>query len=420
MALPSGRVLGSVCIALCGMASAASALALDTQLVESGFSSPVFMTAPEGDSRLFVVERSGVIKVRSGGVWSTFLDISSQVDPTGERGLLGLAFDPNYQTNHTFYVNYIDSTPAHSTQIARFTGAGNVANTVGTPILSIAQPPGLSNHKAGWIGFRPGENNNLYIATGDGGGSNDSRPDPFDNNAQTTSSLLGKILRINVHPSNPNVPYGIPDNNPFAAGGGAPEVWDYGLRNPFRNSFDRATGNLIIADVGQGAREELDFESANSPGGVNYGWRLREGTIPTPTGGVGGDAPGATDPVFEYIHPGGANLAITGGYVYRGSLLQEIEGEYFFADSQTGQVWSLQTDPVTGALLPATLRDRTAELSRLNSFDSIVSFGEDGVGNLYMVDFAGNLLQIVPEPGTYVMLLFALIPLAWRMRRRTA
>jgi len=155
MALPSGCAIGPFGIALCGIVSAAPALALDTQLIQSGFDHPIFMTAPEGDSRLFVVERAGVIKVRSGGVWSTFLDISSQVNSEGERGLLGLAFDPNFKTNNTFYVDYVDSTQARSTQIARFTATGNVANNVGTPILTIPQPPGLSNHKAGWIGFRP-------------------------------------------------------------------------------------------------------------------------------------------------------------------------------------------------------------------------------------------------------------------------
>jgi len=155
MALPSGRAIGPFAIAFCGLVCAAPVLALDTKLIESGFSSPIFMTAPEGDSRLFVVERAGVIKVRDGGVWSTFLDIRSQVDPTGERGLLGLAFDPNYQTNNTFYVNYVDSTPAHNTQIARFTATGNVANTVGTPILSIAQPPGLAITKPAGSAFAP-------------------------------------------------------------------------------------------------------------------------------------------------------------------------------------------------------------------------------------------------------------------------
>jgi glucose/arabinose dehydrogenase len=409
---------------------ASSAFALDTELIQSGFNNPVFLTAPAGDSRLFVVERTGKIQVRSGNTWSTFLDITGQVDSSGERGLLGLAFDPNYATNRTFYVDYIDNT-TKSTQIARFTATTanpNVADSTGAPILSIAQPPNLSNHKAGWIGFRPGESNNLYIATGDGGGGNDLRllpngaPDPnWDNNAQNTNRMLGKVLRIDVHPANPNVPYSIPATNPFANGGGAPEVWDYGLRNPFRDSFDRTKGNLIIGDVGQGAREEVDFEPASSPGGNNYGWRLREGRIETPTVGVGGPlVPGMVDPVYDYEHGGGTfhGSTVIGGYVYRGSLLKNAEGQYFFGDFGNGQIWSMDTDPVTGELLVGTLRDRTAELHRLNSFSQIVSFGEDGFGNLYVVDLSGRVFEIVPEPRTYAILSAALALLVWRMGRR--
>jgi glucose/arabinose dehydrogenase len=411
---------------------ASPAFALDTELIQSGFDNPVFLTAPAGDSRLFVVERTGKIQVRSGNTWSTFLDITGQVDSTGERGLLGLAFDPNYATNHTFYVDYIDSA-TKNTQIARFTASTanpNVANSGGTPILSIVQPPNLSNHKAGWIGFRPGESNNLYIATGDGGGSNDLRlvngaPDPnFDNNAQNTDRLLGKILRIDVHPSNPNVPYSTPNSNPFPSSSNPAvksEVWDYGLRNPFRDSFDRTKGNLIIGDVGQDVREEVDFESATSPGGNNYGWRLREGKIATPTGGVGGPlVPGMVDPVYDYEHGGGTfhGSTVIGGYVYRGSLLKDAEGHYFFGDFGNGQIWSMDTDPVTGELLVGTLRDRTAELHRLNSFSQIVSFGEDGFGNLYVVDLSGRVFEIVPEPRTYAILIAALALLVWRMGGR--
>jgi glucose/arabinose dehydrogenase len=421
-------------MAVCASFSAGSALALDTQLVESGFSGPVFVTAPAGDPRLFVVERGGQIKVRSGGTWSTYLDISSEVASDGERGLLGLAFDPNFAVKGTpgfgkFYVDYVDKTSLN-TKIARFSVApdANVVTSAGTVLLTVPQPPAFNNapapgnHKAGWIGFRPGENNNLYIATGDGGNANDSRSNPaFDNNAQNTNRLLGKILRIDVHPTNQNLPYSIPVGNPFSSGGGAPEVWDYGLRNPYRNSFDRLTGNLIIADVGQGAREEIDFESASSAGGNNYGWRLREGKIETPTPGIGGNAPGAIDPVYDYLHGTGTfeGDAVLGGYVYRGSLLKEIQGDYFFGDFGSGQVWSMEVDPVTGALLPATLRDRTAEIKRLNKFRNFTSFGEDGFGNLYIVDFNGNVLAIVPEPSTYAIMLLALMALTWRVARQS-
>lgn len=414
-----GRVVGAIAFTL----TCTPGFALDVQLIEDGFDHPLFLTAPAGDSRLFVVQQGGVIKVRSGTTWSTFLDLSGQVNAENERGLLGLAFDPNFRTNGRFYVDYIDNTRAHNTQIARFTLSPTGALTQ-TPVLTIAQPPSLSNHKAGWIGFRPGDNDNLYIATGDGGGQNDKRPDPaVDNNAQNTNRLLGKILRINPNgddfPNDPNRNYTIPAGNPFVQGKGAPEVWDYGLRNPYRDSFDRKTGNFIIADVGQETREEIDFEAASNAGGNNYGWRLREGKGPNPEPGVGGLAPGAIDPVYDYPHGIGSDRfrAITGGYVYRGDLLKDLDGTYFFADFVTGQVWSMKTDPQTGELLPDTVVDISSELKRHTSFGSISSFGEDGFGNLYIVDYNGKVFELVPEPQTYVMMLLMLASMAWRLAR---
>jgi glucose/arabinose dehydrogenase len=407
------------------LSSAGSVFALGTKLIESGLDAPIFLTSPDGDPRLFVVERAGVIKVRENGVWSEFLNISDRVSTSGERGLLGLAFDPNFASNRAFYVDYTDDT---STHIVRFTvPALNPTpasiKASATPILSIAQP-NQSNHKAGWIGFRPGENDNLYIATGDGGGANDP-----DKNAQNTSSLLGKILRIDVHPANSNLPYVIPPGNPFGN-----EVWDFGLRNPFRNSFDRTKHNLIIGDVGQGAREEIDFEAADSAGGKNYGWRIREGDIATP--GITPPDPNdptnlpptrsPTEPVHVYDHSGASSFAVTGGYVYRGSLMKDVFGEYFFADSETGKVWSLDTDPASGALLPNTLIDRTNELNPFlkncnpqTRLCGIVSFGEDSNGNLYIVDLSGGqVFEVVPEPRTYAMMLFALLAMACVIRRR--
>jgi hypothetical protein len=223
-------------------------------VVTSGLDTPLFLTAPAGDPRLFVVERGGTIRIIQNGVLlnQPFLDISTQVESsTGERGLLGLAFDPSYSSNGKFYVDYIDSTTAHNTQIAGFTvsaGNPNVANPSGTSILSIDQPA-FSNHKGGWIGFRPNEPSNLYIATGDGGDANDP-----GNRAQSLSSDLGKILRIDVqHPAN-GLNYSIPASNPFAGGASIDDkIWAYGLRNPYRDSFDRATGDFYIADVGQNA-----------------------------------------------------------------------------------------------------------------------------------------------------------------------
>lgn len=416
------RTDGAV-LALASALVSPAALALNTQLVAPGFTAPLYLTAPEGDPRLFVVEQGGFVKVHSGGTWSTFLDIHRQVDTSGERGLLGLAFDPNYAVKGapgfgTFYVDYIDHA-TKNTQISRFTVSSNpnVANPVGAPILTIAQPPGRNNHKAGWIAFRPGDQNDLYVATGDGGSSYDP-----DNNAQNTHRMLGKVLRLNVRsdafPNDAARNYAIPTGNPFASGGGAPEVWDYGLRNPYRDSFDRGSGAFYIGDVGQGTREEIDFEAASNAGGNNYGWRLREGKIATPKGGVGGDAPGAVDPIYDYAHdtsPFGG-VAVIGGYVYRGSLLKNIQGEYFFGDL-SGRIWSLRIDSA-GKMVPGSLVDLTAELNPLGRLATISSFGEDGLGNLYILDYrGGKVFEVVPEPSAYLILMGGL-GLLWLALRR--
>ena len=268
-----------------GLALAAAvpnAHALNTTLVGSGFSEPVALASPAGDSRLFIVEKAGRIQLLDNGARSTYLDISAQVDTDGERGLLGLAFDPNFAANGRFYVNYIDKA-TKNTVVAAYTAPSAASNTADAAsaktIISIAQPAGLSNHKAGWIGFRPGDGNNLYIATGDGGGGNDP-----NNNAQNLSSNLGKMLRITPQA---NGGYTIPASNPFVGVAGNDEIWAYGLRNPYRNSFDRATGDFYIADVGQGLREELDFEAAGTAGGRNNGWPSRPRARPagaTPAG----------------------------------------------------------------------------------------------------------------------------------------
>ncbi|MES2708515.1 MAG: PQQ-dependent sugar dehydrogenase [Verrucomicrobiota bacterium] len=371
------------------------AQALSLQQAATGFSQPLFVTAPEGDSRLFVVEKGGTVRVVQGGstLPAPFLDLSSSVSTAGEGGLLGLAFDPNYATNGRLYVNYIDSL-TNSTVVARYTVSGD-PNTVsaasGQTIISVAQPAGQTNHKAGWIGFRPGETANLYIATGDGGGSNDP-----GNRAQNLSDNLGKILRLDV--SAPGPGYTIPAGNPFAgATAGNDEIWAYGLRNPYRNSFDRQTGDFYIADVGQGAREEVNFEAAAAEGGNNYGWRAREGTGDNP--GVG-DAPpaGAVDPVYDYTHasqPAGS-ASITGGYVYRGDAIPDLDGTYFHGDFVNGTIYTFSYDgaTVTG------LTDRSAELNAptLLGPGSISSFGEDGFGELYVVDIGGTVYKLVPEP----------------------
>ena len=396
-----------------GLALAAAvpnAHALSTTLVGSGFSEPVALTAPAGDSRLFIVEKSGRVQLLDNGARSTYLDISAQVDTEGERGLLGLAFDPNFAANGRFYVNYVDKA-TKNTVVAAYTAPSAASNTADAAsaktVITIAQPAGLSNHKAGWIGFRPGDGNNLYIATGDGGGGNDP-----DNNAQNLSSNLGKMLRITPQA---NGGYTVPANNPFVGVAGNDEIWAYGLRNPYRNSFDRGTGDFWIADVGQGLREELDFEAAGTAGGRNYGWRAREGSIDNPA--VGDPAPAnAIDPVYDYAH-GAMGGTIIGGYVYRGTGEAGLDGTYFFGDFNSGKIFSLrQSGGSVGSFM-----DRTAELGTPFGAFTLSAFGEDSAGNLYVMGLGGDVYRFavaVPEPASWASLGLGLGVLAWWTRRR--
>lgn len=392
---------------LCGPLAAQS---LDGVVYATGFNQPLFLTAPTGDSRQFVVEKGGLIRIiQNGSTLATpFLDLSTKVDTSGERGLLGLSFDPNYATNGRFYVNYIDKTTL-ATVVERYTvanPAGNVANAASAQnIISIPQPAGLSNHKGGWIGFRPGDSQNLYIATGDGGSSNDPQ-----NNAQNGNSLLGKMLRVDV--SGSGTGYSIASNNPYVNNAAVrDEIWAVGLRNPFRNSFDRATGDLWIADVGQGAREEINFELASDPGGHNYGWRLREGTIATP--GVGGNAPGLTDPIYDY--PRSMGGSITGGYVYRGPSIEGADGRYFFGDFVSNRIFSFALGAGNAVL---DFREDTATLLGGTGLSGVDSFGEDGLGRLYIVGINGTIVAVVPEPGSYALMLAGLATLVFIARRQ--
>lgn len=390
---------------------AVSAHALETQVVATGFNQPLFATAPDGDSRLFVVEKGGLIRIlQNGSILPTpFLDLSAAVDTAGERGLLGLAFDPNFAINRRLYVNYIDKTTLN-TVVATYQVATPLSNQVDATtrqtVISIAQPAGQSNHKGGWIGFRPGEANNLYIGTGDGGSSNDPQ-----NRAQNLNDNLGKMLRVDVS-ADTNLAdttqygYAIPAGN---LAGGNPEIYAYGLRNPFRNSFDRQTGTLYIADVGQNNREEINIGAA----GANYGWRKFEGTRLNFPGDAAIASPVA--PIYEYDH-NGSGASITGGYVYRGSVIGGLQGTYFFADFVDDKVFSFRLvgDSVT------EFTDRTAELlSPTGISGGIASFAEDGFGNLYLVSINGGigLITAVPEPAMLAMLLAGLLVVAVRARR---
>ncbi|WKB54981.1 PQQ-dependent sugar dehydrogenase [Eleftheria terrae] len=399
-------------VALCALAACGPALALDAELVGSGFDQPVFVTAPSGDSRLFVVERTGRIKLMNNGSVSTYLDLSAQVDTTGERGLLGLAFDPGFASNGKFYVNYIDKT-TKNTVVASYrapSAGSSTADAASARTVITVEQPDFGNHKAGWIGFRSTDPGQLYVATGDGGGANDP-----GNRAQNLDSNLGKILRITPGAEGG---YTAPSDNPYAgATPGNDEIWSYGLRNPFRASFDRQTGDFWIADVGQGTREEIDFEAAGTPGGRNYGWRPREGSVDNPD--VPDPAPAdAVDPLFDYEH-GELGRSVIGGYVYRGGLEPGLDGTYFFGDFVSGKIFSLRRQGNSFV----DFIDRTAELGTPFGASQLASFGEDGFGALYAVGLNGEIYRIagaVPEPGQWLMISLGGMMLLGVMRRRRA
>lgn len=367
--------------------------------IATGLSSPVFVTDAPGDAdSLFIVEQGGVIRkmsLASGAVASTpFLTVSG-ISTGGERGLLGLAFHPEYETNGRFYVYVTDSN--RDSLIREYTAnpGGETAdpNSVRN-ILGFDQPFG--NHNAGWMDFGP--DGYLYIASGDGGSGND----PGDNAQDLTNNLLGKMLRIDVDGDDFTAAdrnYAIPPSNPFVGATGDDEIWAYGLRNPWRNSFDRETGDLWVADVGQNILEEINFQPASSSGGENYGWRDREGTVATPNVG-GPKPPGAIDPIYEYQHGGGTTQggSVTGGYVYRGPIL-ELQGQYFFADFVSERIWSLRSNGVDPSSFDGTnhadFTDWTDLLTpETGSINDISSFGEDSDGNLYIVDLGGEIFRI--------------------------
>jgi glucose/arabinose dehydrogenase len=346
--------------------------------VVSGLSEPVGL-AHAGDERLFIVERAGLIRVYNGFDLLTmpFLNASSLLPAARgpEEGLLGLAFHPNYPSTPHFFVHYTNT--SGDIVIARYEVSANpdVADPNSARILLTISHPSHQNHNGGQLGFGP--DGYLYIAVGDGGGGGDP-----GNNSQDISEYLGKLLRIDVN-ENVNTPpyYGIPPGNPFSGSTpGLDELWAWGLRNPWRFSFDRTTGDLFIADVGQGDREEVDFEPNNSPGGVNYGWRIMEGFTCETAEGVGCFHPSLTPPVLDYDHSSG-NCSVTGGYVYRGAS-SSLAGTYIFGDFCSGRIW---------ATLPGSVPWSKTLL--IDTSFLISSFGEDVDGELYFADYSGGTLQ---------------------------
>lgn len=361
--------------------------ALSLQEVAAGLNNPVFVTFAPGDStRLFVLEQPGRIRIVKNASLLTapFLDITAEVGFGGERGLLGLAFHPDYQSNGFFYLNYTDNSGA--TNISRFQVSGNpdLADG-GSEFTILVQPQPFSNHNGGMIAFGPLDDY-LYIGFGDGG----SGGDPL-NLGQSDSTFLGKMLRIDIDGASP---YAIPASNPyFGAVDTLPEIWAFGVRNPWRFSFDRDNGDLYIADVGQNIIEEIDYQPASSAGGENYGWRLKEGSdCFNPSSGCD---PGGllVDPIHEYNHGGSPHrCSVTGGYVYRGCAIPELKGAYLFGDYCSGNIWSFKYD---GSNL-TQFTDHTAELGT-SGFD-LSSFGEDYFGELYILELSqGKVFKIIPD-----------------------
>jgi glucose/arabinose dehydrogenase len=376
---------------------------------------------PVAGGPLYVVQLGGTIRVIDNGVTSTFLSIPVQTG--GEQGLLGMAFDPGYADPSSpgyrrFFVNYINPSSDSSqrdTVVASYRATSELVAdpTSRVEVLRVDQPTDRSNHKAGWIGFQPGDANHLYIATGDGGSSNDP-----DNYAQNLNVLLGKMLRVDINRddfADPNLNYGIPSDNPFVGTAGARgEIFAYGLRNPFRNGFDSETGNLWIADVGQSSREEVNFIAASSPGGQNFGWRVREGSIATP--GVGGPLqPGMVNPVLEY--PRSFGFSITGGHVVHNSNLLGLDGQYIFGDYGSGRVWSMTADGSAQTMSSVTEWTSVLTGGGFGPLGNIVAFGEGASGELFIVDLNGRVMQVVPEPASVAMML-AGVALLLALRRR--
>jgi glucose/arabinose dehydrogenase len=356
------RVLGGFFVAAAIAVSCASAGTARTKLalrpVVSGLSSPLYVASiPSQPSKLYVVEQTGMIKVLAGGKLraAPFLDIRNKVTSGGERGLLSVAFHPNYKSNHKFYVDYTDTNG--DTRVIEYKSDGNVALRALRQLLFVKQP--YPNHNGGQLQFGP--DGWLYVGMGDGGSGGDPQ-----NRAQNLKSNLGKLLKINVNSKKPNV-----------------QIAGYGLRNPWRFSFDSATSDLYIADVGQNAWEEVDYTPKDSPGLENYGWRVYEGTHVYSPGEKPNPVGHLVMPVAEYSHDGG-NCSITGGYVYRGSQIASLQGRYVYGDFCSGKIWSL----VIQGGKAADVRPEAINVKNLSSF------GLDAHGELYAVSLDGTVYAV--------------------------
>jgi glucose/arabinose dehydrogenase len=390
------------------VAAPVHARTLGAQRIAVGLSTPVYATAPPGDPRIFVLERSGTIRVVANGAVlpDAFLDLGAQVDEEGEGGLLGMAFSPSYASDGTFYVYFTtgDRNVANDlvALVARFTVSGdpatsNVANPASQHLIfSVVKP--TAEHNGGTIAIRNGF---LYLAIGDGGGLGD--PDDL---AQKQESTFGKMLRFDLSLADP-----------------LPQIWARGFRNPFRWSFDAQTGDLYIGDVGFSDREEIDVEGAATGGGRNYGWDVEEGSLcfdPTPALGEPpcGD-PSLVRPVYEYAHdPDAFCNAVVGGVVYRGAAMPSLQGEYLFGDYCTKQFSTFRWDGAGGTLGPVLPLDIVPDAGLL---DAIGAITQDGAGEVLLTDLGGEIFRLVPEPSTTTTSVAATATLALAaLRNRSA
>jgi glucose/arabinose dehydrogenase len=387
----TATLLGLLTLSISGLGLAAPAITL--QEIASGFQTPVeLVNSGDGSGRLFVVEQGGTIKVLSGGVVAAtpFLDISTVITSGGERGLLGLAFHPQYSSNRAFYVYYTRAGDGALT-IARYLRSATnplIADPASGSVVLVIPHPNYQNHNGGHLAFGP--DGYLYIGTGDGGGGGDP-----DQNGQKLTTRLAKMLRISV---NGGTGYTIPPTNPYAssncdtAANPCPEIWAFGLRNPWKFSFDRSNGDLFIGDVGQGLYEEVNYLPAGSPGGKNFGWNVYEGTrcyAATTCSIAPGLAP-HTPPIIEYGHDNTdfGGFSITGGYRYRGSKSPALNGYYFYGDFSSQRIW-VATPNANGVW--------TREFSQIAP-SSISSFGEDEAGELYLVGYGTGKIYSIKGP----------------------
>jgi len=384
----AGAVLlaAGLLIGLFPASTAASTPAIRLTPVATGLTQPVFVTSPnDGSHRLFVVQKTGQIRiVRDGTLLAApFLDIARWVSKGGEQGLLGLAFHPAFRTNHKFYVDFTDTNG--NTVIAEYRASTTNPNGVqarsGRVLLRIGQP--YANHNGGMIAFGP--DGYLYIGMGDGGSGGDP-----GNRAQSTSTLLGKMLRIDVNGRSGSLQYRIPRSNPYVGRSGLDQIWMRGLRNPWRFSFDRANGDLWIGDVGQNSYEEIDRAIRTSTGagrGYDWGWRVTEG-FHCFNPATGCRTTGLRAPLLEYSHATNGRCAITGGYVYRGAAVASLRGWYVFGDYCSGEI--------LGVGAGSGSRPAPLTLAGTGSGRMLSSFGQDWAGELYVCDLNGTVYRIDP------------------------